>query len=103
MLSTRDILVQSILRECKDDYVGLWSIVREVRSILRPTTNLIDETISVIIPLIEQNRIVAGNFFGTDFVYSNEPPEIISRKISSEWAKLNRDPNIGEIIWFTIP
>ena len=40
---------------------------------------------------------------GTNFEeLSDQSPSLILSRIESEWIKLRREPNVGEIIWFDL-
>jgi hypothetical protein len=95
-------VMNAIYGECHDDYVGLWSIVREIRE----TTNLeggelVRASLHVLGQLLSQGGIVAGEFEGDRFHVWNLKPEEVVARVELEWRALGRDPDIGEIVWFT--
>lgn len=98
-------LKAALLEECKDDHVGLWSVIFDVKTTFKDKNpvKVKEITLQVIKDLLDAKLIVAGfptkdgrNFEAWD--YSTE--EIISR-ISSEWDALGTEPNLGDIVWFT--
>jgi hypothetical protein len=108
-------LKRDILREGDEDHVGLWSIIWQIRHELndeeypRREEDRADpgEVRSVTLRLLQdllQDGLVKAGFptpDGRGFEpWSLEPHEVI-RRINSEWDALGREPNIGEIVWFT--
>ena len=98
--------MRDILIECKEDQVGLWSVVRYVKE-----TGVVDNgevaetTLHLLNELLSAGRIVAGEFRYEDdeFHRWEMNPQDIVAKIEDEWKKLGRDPTIGEIVWFVAP
>lgn len=96
---------KSVLAECAYDDVGLWSIIVHVygesyarRSILPDQVRR--ETIKVVNDLLSEELVEAGNPNGPEFVrFSWSMAEIIDH-IESEWDRLGRTPDVGEICWF---
>jgi hypothetical protein len=98
-------LLDDILDECEDDHVGLWSVVREVRSSLAnvPSDDVKDVTLELLKFLLHRGLIEAGYpaANGTDFEpWGLSADEAIAR-IDREWSALGHEPNIGEVVWFT--
>jgi hypothetical protein len=103
MMTSREAR-EELLRECAEDHVGLWSIVRLYREgsqgphtmegILRELEDLLTKgVLQVGFPAKD------GRFFDP---WSSQPIESVAR-IRREWLALGRDPDIGEIAWFTTP
>ena len=98
-------IYELVLGECAYDDVGLWSIIFEVNgeayalySTLPDRVRL--ETMKIVNELLSNDLIEAGNPNGPTFVrFSLSVPEIIDY-IESEWDKLGRTPDVGEICWF---
>ncbi len=95
---------EELLRECAEDHVGLWCVVSLYREesqgphamegILRELEDLLTKGIlQVGFPAKD------GRLFDP---WSSEPIESVAR-IRREWLALGRDPDIGEIAWFTTP
>jgi len=85
-------ITDDFLIECEDDYVGLWSLVKQIcrKNAFRTKEKKQIAVAKIIKPLLEQKLIVAGN-----------PRPHSKEFIFDEWNKLDRDPDIGEVIWFT--
>lgn len=105
-MQDRDELEQKLMDELEDDYVGLWSIFRDVRE-AHPTSpaDLVKRlTLALLEKWLNSGQIEVGSFDppgGERFVcWSLRPAETIER-IRREWDALGRDPDIGEIAWFT--
>jgi hypothetical protein len=98
----KDDLTKDILQESLQDYVGLWSIARRLRSVgVTEDAEVRKAALAAINELLCEGHIVAGQFEGTRFQEWKTAPEQIIAKIEREWLELKRDPDIGEIAWFT--
>jgi hypothetical protein len=103
-MTKRNSVIKNILIECSEDDVGLWSIIREVKSGFQ---DLDDETLrkvtlELLSELLEAELIQAGypSLEEKSFnVCSLSPKELIV-KIEKEWLKLGREPRLGDIVWF---
>ncbi len=104
-MDNADSVFKGIVDECHEDYVGLWVVVKDVRSAIPdPQANIVDLTLSLIKRLLLEGDIVAGNFnteVDNDFHEWELPLDELIGRIRREWKELGRDPNIGEIVWFT--
>jgi hypothetical protein len=92
------------LVECADDYVGLWSAVRQVRAVFGggPPEKVQEATLRILRELLREGLIVAGvPTKAGDLVPWQSPPNETVERIRHEWSALGRDPNIGDIVWFT--
>ena len=99
-----DSVAQDVIAECGDDYVGLWSIVRRVRTAgVTSYPQLRTTTISLLNDLLRQGKIVAGQFRNKLFEQWHESREEIMERIEREWIDLGREPTIGDIVWFVQP
>src|SRR5207245_3328951 len=98
-------LLQSLLEECRDDHVGLWRIVKAVRLDLgcRTPIEIRTMTVGLIRRLLEEHGALVGHptADGREFVPWNLPPDQAVSRIEKEWSALGRDPNIGDVAWFT--
>ncbi|HEY7156739.1 MAG TPA: hypothetical protein VH575_22410 [Gemmataceae bacterium] len=100
---TLESLKQSILAECEEDHVGLWSVIREVEEFLpkRDEAVVRDQVLSLLHELLVAGEIKAG--FPTSegrFRSLRTTPEKIMARIEAEWP-LGHRPTIGEGLWFT--
>jgi hypothetical protein len=106
---------RQVLREGTEDYVGLWSIIWQIRYILNhaqyPThgedradpMQVRRHTLALVQELLDQGLVKAGTPTpdGKGFKpWPLEPHDVVGR-IQSEWDALGREPNIGEVVWFT--
>lgn len=94
-------IATEVLLECREDYVGLWSIVKRVQDTALERSRTTHVTLSIIRKLLQEGSVVAGQFGGNEFKLWNAPPEEIVATIASEWERLGRDPTLGEIVWLT--
>lgn len=98
-------LKKQVLEECDEDHVGLWSVVRTVQEFLGTQESKYVKCLTFVLlnDLLASGEIQAGfpapN--GRGFTPWNMPVDSVIRQIDVEWQKLGRDPNIGEIVWFT--
>ena len=103
-MTNSDAVFKSIVDECREDYVGLWSVIAEVRTTIADPSALVEETLALVKRLILEGGVIAGSF-NTDlddkFHEWNMPVDEIVAKIRREWEKLPGDPNLGDIVWFT--
>ncbi len=102
-MPTLDSLKRSILAECEEDHVGLWSIIRDVEESF-PTqdeASIRDRVLRVLHGLLVAHEIKAG-FPTTEgrFRSLRATPEKTMARIEAEWP-LGRRPTIGEWLWFT--
>lgn len=94
-----------VLSECEDDYVRLWSVVRDVRDHM-PTASrskVRDTTLHVVKELLHSRLIGVGSptSKGRSFTFWQLAPNEAVNQIKSQWQALGRAPDIGEIAWFT--
>jgi hypothetical protein len=97
-------LKQTILRECEDDHVGLWSIVRDVEESLpdQDESAVREQVLELLRKLLIAHQIKAGfpTSDGRGFQPLNLSPSEVLQRIRAEWP-LGHRPTIGEGIWFT--
>ena len=63
-------VIKNVLAECRDDYVGLWSIVRRVQDDLDDQSTVVETTMALLRKILREDNIAAGNFqrhAGRDF------------------------------------
>ncbi len=103
-MPTLESLKQSILTECDEDHVGLWSVVRDVAEAApeagpKPPFGI--QVLRLLHELLLARDIKAG--FPTPkgrFRTFAHAPEKIMEQIKAEWPVGHR-PTIGEGLWFT--
>ena len=100
-----DPLKESLLEECREDHIGLWSVVRDVRHAL---PNATDQTVkatvmSLVESLLATSPVKVGfpKHDGIGFEPWRLPCNRIIKRIRAEWDALGRDPGIGEIVWLS--
>jgi hypothetical protein len=98
---------QDLLAECRDDHVGLWSVIRYVEDAfpgLSPE-RIREITLDLLRGLLNSGRIEAGfpDTNGVDFHPWPFPAEAVIEQIQRHWLPTGPRPNIGEIAWFTAP
>ncbi|HEV3263318.1 MAG TPA: hypothetical protein VG013_41165 [Gemmataceae bacterium] len=102
---TPDDVLESLAEECRVDHVGLWEIVDAVRfdlgSTSAPETRAL--TLRLVRSLLFERGMQVGHPApdGRHFVSWDLPPDQALSRIEKEWSALGREPNIGEVAWFT--
>jgi hypothetical protein len=102
---TPDDVLESLAGECQVDHVGLWEIVDAVRfdlgSTNAPETRAM--ALRLIRSLLSERGMQVGHpaVDGRHFVSWDLSPEQAVSRIENEWSALGREPNIGEVAWFT--
>jgi hypothetical protein len=104
-MTTTDV-VDGLADECRVDHVGLWEVVKAAHfdlGALGPA-EIRATTIDLVRCLLERGILVGFPApGGRDFVSWNLSPEAAVYRIEQEWCRLGREPNIGEVAWFTAP
>jgi hypothetical protein len=108
-------IARDFLTECGEDYVGLWSLVWQIRRAgMADDSAVMNAALAVVTPLLKERKISAGQFVGRELCSSRlvdkhgfeewkmDPQHVVAR-IEKEWTQLGRDPGLGEIVWFTTP
>ncbi len=95
-------LLESILAECDEDYVGLWSIYRRMKEARFADSK--QSTLNLVGFLLSTGAIEAGlpDRQGVFHRWNKSSDEVV-RQIDQEWSSLGREPDIGDIVWFTTP
>ncbi len=96
---------RGIVRECEEDHVGLWSIVRDVEEAY-PSKDLAAvrrATLKILYDLLVRRQVSAGYPTETGkFRSLRLPPAGLIARIEAEWPA-DRRPAMGESVWFTKP
>jgi hypothetical protein len=102
---TPEEVLESLVEECHEDHVGLWEIVNAVQFDLgsRDPTETQALTLRLVRSLLDERGMEVGHPApdGRHFVSWDLPPDQAVRRIEEEWSALGREPNIGEVAWFT--
>jgi hypothetical protein len=98
-----DSLKQSILTECEEDHVGLWSVIRDVEE-SNPKLDRVavrEQVLTLLHELLLDHEISAG-YPEPDgrFRSLRLAPEAVMAQLEAEWPA-DRRPTIGEGLWFT--
>jgi hypothetical protein len=103
-MSTLDLVKQSILTECEEDHVGLWSVIRDVEEFFPKAdeTTIRDQVLTLLDELLLAHEITAGfpTTDGQGFSPLRIAPDKILARIKADWPA-GRRPTIGEGLWFT--
>src|SRR5439155_13366294 len=102
---TTDELLESLVEGCRDDHVGLWEIVNAVQFDLgcQDPRQIQALTLQLVRDLLSRRGMRVGHPApdGRQFVsWDLSSDEAVSR-IERAWSALGREPNIGEVAWFT--
>jgi hypothetical protein len=99
-----DDLLSTLLSEAKYDYIGLWEVTKKVR-LLNPGLPP-DAVRSRTLKLVAE--MLTKGFLAVDLLPSggcqpreNQNPLEILECIEAKWRELGRDPNIGDVVWFS--
>lgn len=102
---TADDVLESLVEECEEDHVGLWRIVNAVRFDLdsKCPSEIHSVTLRLVRTLLAERGVRVGQPTpdGRQFISWELSPEQAVNQIDKEWTALGRDPNIGEVAWFT--
>ncbi len=100
---TPEQLIQSYEDSIADDYVGLWEVVIDAKHHVGMPSKMTakERTIDLVRRMLSRGfrpgyLAERGGF--KDWPEQN--PEIIIRRIETEWDELGRDPTINDICWF---
>lgn len=103
-MTTSDV-VESLVEECHDDHVGLWEIVNAAQDDLNATSaaETRELTLQLVRTLLVERGMLVGHPTPDGRGFSPWPlsAEQAIARIEQEWSILGRDPNIGDIAWFT--
>jgi len=100
-----DQIKRDFLAECAEDFVGLWSLLRTVNFTIPNLTPIEAQSITLrfLEDLLRAEAIVVLQISNSRLEAWNLPPASAIKRIKDEWDALGRDPDIGEIAWFTLP
>jgi hypothetical protein len=93
-----------LLAEAAADYVGLWSVALLFREESEGPHDMLG-ILEMLKSLLESHQLVVGfpTPDGRGFEAWSLSPEDAIERMAREWRELGRDPDIGEIAWFTTP
>src|SRR5579862_5530255 len=96
-----DTVYQDALVECRDDYVGLWSLLRRVKASEQDQSKWFAQTLELVSRLLREGDVIAGTFHGYKFNPWQMSIDQTLEKVATDWRNLGRDPTIGDIAEFT--
>ena len=92
------------LSESHEDFVGLWSLIWRIKNEMGATDpkSVRAHSMEILRELLSEGLIKAGmpNEEG-ELAEWQENSEQIVKRIEGEWDQLGREPDIGDIVWFT--
>src|ERR1051326_3016677 len=102
---TRQDVLDELVAECHVDHVGLWEVINAAYFDLGANgpEEKRDVTLALVRELLCKHGMQVGFPApgGRDFEPWKLTPEQALRRIEDEWIALGREPNIGEVAWFT--
>jgi hypothetical protein len=102
---TAEEVLDSLAEECHEDHVGLWRVVNAARFDLglSDPSETRAVTLRLVRRLLDERGMQVGHPApdGRHFVAWGLSPEQAVQRIEQEWSALGREPNIGEVAWFT--
>jgi hypothetical protein len=102
---TPEDVLESLAEECHVDHVGLWEIVNAVQFDLGSTnpSETRELTLRLVRRLLHERGMQVGHPApdGRHFIAWDLPADQAVSRIEKEWSALGREPNIGELAWFT--
>jgi hypothetical protein len=94
------------LAHARDDYVGLWVIIKVLQEEYGVTGDALREhTLDVVRELLARG-LLAGDppYSATGYrPWQDQLPDAVIDRIRAEWIALGRTPNIPDIVWFSTP
>lgn len=96
----------AILEGLVDDWVGLWVIPWWLRRLAPEASDdeMREATVALVREMCEANQVRVGDLAGPqDFRPWAASPDDAASRIDSEWQRLGRPPNIGEVAWLAPP
>ena len=102
---TAEAVLDSLVDECHEDHVDLWEIVNAVRFDLGVThpAEIRETTLRLVGSMLHERGIQVGHPApdGRRFEAWSLSPEQALSQLEREWSALGREPDIGEVAWFT--
>lgn len=98
-------VLEGLVEECARDHVGLWEIINAVRLDVggKEPEEIRVLALQLVRALLSKRGMQVGHPDpdGRRFVSWDLSPHDAVRRIDQEWSSLGREPNIGEVAWFT--
>ena len=99
-------IVKDFVLEASEDNVGLWRIVNAVRHEFGEADEARVQAISlkVVEELLNHGLEVVDYYQGRGWArWPDQDAQAILARIDREWNVLGREPNLGDICWFSLP
>jgi hypothetical protein len=96
-------VIQSVLVESREDFVGLWIVVRRMREEFAHRSDIRELVLNTLKVLISEYGLVIGDFKYEEFVPWGCTHGQAIERVDAEWQTLGRDPDIGEVAWLVSP
>ena len=100
-----DEVVNDLGKECVEDYVGLWTVPWHFQNVYHIDDEALrrEQSLKVIERLLAMPNIGVGQFLPNEEVFEFWELSNFAalKRITDEWDTLGREPNIGDIAWFT--
>jgi hypothetical protein len=95
-------IATEVRRELVEDFVGLWVVTRRARELCENDKPIISVVMESVERLLADHSVSVGDFDRGIFSEWEGSHEDFVRRIRAELESLGRDPNIGEVCWFTL-
>jgi len=106
-MQTTERLTEELIAEACRDEVGLWLVIAKVRDdlLVQEPEGVKATTFEVIRRMLESGRAEAGYYSpdGSGIARWRMPISEVLSKIAAEWTRLEREPDIGEVVVFVAP
>ncbi len=104
-MTTLEAIRNDVLAECKEDHVGIWSVLWEVRERVGTDDPVVLRRLAldIIHKLLESGGIEIGMCTrdGKRFRPWLLSPSLAVKQIGKQWNELGREPNIGDFAYLT--
>ncbi len=93
------------MTECQEDFVGLWSVLWEIKKEYPSKTAAEQQTLTIEVAkaLLDKGCLVGDLYEDKGFQPWSVPPREAILRIQTAWENLGREPTLGDIAWFTSP
>lgn len=107
-MNTLDAMQRSILLEGLRDHMSPWELAREARTELGAAASVAAvrrRVLEWVSPLVASGYLAVGDLVPSGKQSTRFAPwvggsESAIHRVEQEWARLDRDPRVGEICWF---
>lgn len=99
-------LISTLLSEAQYDYIGLWEVMGKCKLIDQNDQSpevIRSRTLDIVFEML------ANGFLAVDLLpsggcrpWDDQNPNAVLQRIDAKWRSQGREPNIGDIVWFSI-